>query len=170
MDLRSRKRSSNPFSLSDVEGDLNNAYFVFFDGREGYSLMSKDVVEVAPRAAPTRVPFTPPWMEGVISARGEIIPVIDLNRYFGLQDGDEPDRQRLIVVQQDEQLVAIWATSITGVEALSPENMEAPMSTLPDPLTQCMLGQWRKGDRIIYCLDTKKLFQQTSHALKTPGD
>ncbi len=156
----------NPFSLSEVEGNLENAYFVFFDGKEGYCLGSRDVVEVVSRAVPTRVPFTPPWLQGVISARGEIVPVVDLNRYFGLDGGSEMERQRLIVVEQEQQLVAIWATAITGVEALSPEALDAPMSTLPDQLAQCMLGQWRKGERIIYCLDTKKLFRQTAHELK----
>lgn len=45
----------------------------------------------------TRVPRTPPFIEGVVNLRGAVLPVIDQRRRFQLPDAERNDRQRIMV-------------------------------------------------------------------------
>ncbi len=45
----------------------------------------------------TRVPRTPPFIEGVVNLRGAVLPVIDQRRRFRLPDAERNDRQRIMV-------------------------------------------------------------------------
>lgn len=45
----------------------------------------------------TRVPRTPPFIEGVVNLRGAVLPVVDQRRRFRLPDTERNDRQRIMV-------------------------------------------------------------------------
>ena len=56
-----------------------------------YGVDALRVVEVVPRVASRPVPHAPPWMLGLLSYRGRIVPMID----FGVLTGAAPSRQVL---------------------------------------------------------------------------
>ena len=53
----------------------------------------------------TRVPKTPAFVEGVINLRGEIIPVSELRKRFGLEVGELGEDARIVVVEVEGNLV-----------------------------------------------------------------
>ncbi len=71
----------------------------FYLGEEEYGIPITRVQEINRLGRITRVPRTPDFVEGVTNLRGEIIPVIDLRKRFGLQARSADDRTRLVIVQ-----------------------------------------------------------------------
>ncbi len=135
--------------------------FLFRDGQEAYALGSAAVVEVITGSTVTPVPFTPDWMEGVISVRGKVLPVLDLFRYFQLP-GDAPtQRSRLLLLAVEGNLFALWSDKILGVEDIAEAKFEVPMDTLTPLLRECMLAQLRHDDGLIFYLDLPKLLEKT---------
>lgn len=59
-----------------------------------------EVVAVPPV---TPLPRTPDWLWGVVNLRGDIVPVVDLNRAWNLGPSPEPRLARLIVVHSQDQ-------------------------------------------------------------------
>ena len=63
-------------------------------------------LQVLIEAAPVRVPNTPTWFRGVVSQRGNLLPVFDLARWAGLDDiGME--RPQIVSVGQGAQACAV---------------------------------------------------------------
>ncbi len=63
----------------------------------------------------TRVPKAPVFVEGVINLRGEIVPIVDLRKRFGLVVRPIGFDSRVIVVEVDNNLVGMVIDAIVEV-------------------------------------------------------
>lgn len=63
----------------------------------------------------TRVPKAPSFVEGVINLRGEIVPIVDLRKRFGLVVRPIGYDTRVIVVEVAENLVGMVVDAIVEV-------------------------------------------------------
>mgnify|MGYP000856151074 CR=1 FL=1 len=88
-------------------------------------------LQVLIEAAPVRVPNTPAWFRGVVSQRGNLLPVFDLARWAGLDDTGM-DRPQVVSVGLGAQacaiLCAIAPSLITIVEEAEHTEAEGPLS------------------------------------------
>jgi purine-binding chemotaxis protein CheW len=81
-----------------VRTDEEEQFVVFRLADEEYGVPIDAVHEIVrvPEQL-TRVPRTPPFIEGVVNLRGAVLPVIDQRRRFRLPDAERNDRQRIMV-------------------------------------------------------------------------
>ena len=158
---------TEPLSAAGAAADdQQQLYFVFRDGSEAYAVPPTSVVEVITKTDATPVPFTPDWIDGVISVRGEIVPVLDLFRYFCLPSELSKRRNRLILVGIDGNSIAIWSDQIVGVETVDEKRLEQPLSNLPESLLKCMSVQFRLEDTLVYCIELRQLLEETRKQVK----
>ncbi|MEO1228994.1 MAG: chemotaxis protein CheW [Myxococcota bacterium] len=81
--------------------------------------------------AVTRVPRTPAFMRGVMNLRGNVVPVVDMNRKLGFAERDPTADTCVIIIEIDvgEETMTVGAM-VDGVEEvleLAPEDiLEAP--------------------------------------------
>ncbi|MCI4666441.1 MAG: chemotaxis protein CheW [Neomegalonema sp.] len=96
------------------------AQFVIFKlGAEAYGAPISSVQEIVRRPDQiTRVPQSPDFVEGVVNLRGEILPVIDSRRWFGLDPLKEVDRQRIIVFTINNTRVGFFVDFVSEVKRL----------------------------------------------------
>ena len=71
----------------------------------------------------TRVPKAPAFVEGVINLRGEIVPIVDLRKRFGLVVKSIGFDSRVIVVEVENNLVGMTVDAIVEV-------MRIPLSAI----------------------------------------
>ncbi|MBW2699602.1 MAG: chemotaxis protein CheW [Deltaproteobacteria bacterium] len=135
--------------------------FIFAIGKQAFGLPPSTVLEVLSVANITRVPFTPDWVEGVISARGKVIPVIDLIGYFGIEQESKDARTRLIILGVGDISFGIACDRIIGMEEIETRALEETMSHLPKTLRDCSKAQVKREDLLIVLLDTKALLEQS---------
>ncbi|MDR7387269.1 MAG: chemotaxis protein CheW, partial [Armatimonadota bacterium] len=69
--------------------------------RERYGVPIEHVHEIIRMQEVTRIPRAPSFVEGVINLRGQVIPVIDLRRRFGLAAGERNGASRIVVVEMN---------------------------------------------------------------------
>jgi purine-binding chemotaxis protein CheW len=88
--------ANDEHAASDI--DLEEQFVVFRLMNEEYGVPIEAVQEIV-RVPPdlTRIPNTPPFIEGVINLRGVVLPVIDQRRRFRLEAVERNDRQRIMV-------------------------------------------------------------------------
>jgi purine-binding chemotaxis protein CheW len=141
-------------------------HFVFLDGKMAYAVPPTAVVEVTGWSKPAPVPFTPDWIEGVLSVRGQIVPVLNLGRFFGLSAGGRSENKRVLVIEVGEHVFAVWSDQIIGLEAVSSSEMEEPLGSIPDTLLACCSEQFRLNDQLVVSLDLEKLLLRTREQVK----
>jgi len=73
---------------------------VFYLENEKYAIPIESIKEIIRYVDPTAVPHTVDFLDGIISLRGEMIPLINGRKRLGRQT-KEPDRKTRIIILED---------------------------------------------------------------------
>src|SRR5690349_5055041 len=63
----------------------------------------------------TRVPKSPDFVEGVINLRGEIVPIVDLRKRFGLVVRAIGHESRVVIVEVNENQIGMMVDQVVEV-------------------------------------------------------
>jgi purine-binding chemotaxis protein CheW len=107
---------------------------------ERYAIEQTYVREVVPLKELTPLPCTPPFMRGIVNVRGQIVPVIDIKRFFELPEGGIADVHMLVIVQCLGCALGLEADAVMGVRAIDPANMQPSLPTLTGIRAQYLKG------------------------------
>lgn len=88
---------------------------VFRVGSEEYAVDVRRVREVVAPLPVRRMPRVPEFMEGVADLRGEVIPVVDVRRRFGLNAGTPTRKTKLVVVHMGGSPVGLVVDAVLEV-------------------------------------------------------
>ena len=95
---------------------------------ELYALRVEYLVELLPAPRITRVPSVPEHILGVMNFRGEILPVIDLKRFFSLPQSDPTADRIVVVVKHGEVRTGLLVDGVGDLVPLSPDDLtEEPL-------------------------------------------
>jgi purine-binding chemotaxis protein CheW len=126
-------------------------------GAETYGIDILDVREIIKIVEITEVPRTPPFLLGIISVRGAIIPVVDLRLRLQLPAPAPGRRARTLVVMRDNQRYGLLVDAVGGVVRFSQSEIEPAPTTLVSQDASYLSGIARQGEgadeRIVVLLD-----------------
>ncbi len=106
----------------------------------------------------TKVPKTNDFVEGMVNLRGAVLPIIDMRKRFDLPSQEQNDRQRILVLNQENVLTGYIVDSVSEVLRLQADQVEdAPC--LSDEQVKMMgkIVNLRKKKRIITVLEPEQL-------------
>ncbi len=134
---------------------------VFQLGGEGYCVDINKVREINRVVEITHIPQSPPFVEGVINLRGQIIPIIDLRLRFDLTDNMDKDSNetRIMVVDTNGTLVGFIVDAVKEVLRISTDQIEPT----PDLVTSDIDRKYIEGvatveDRLLIILNSDLIF------------
>lgn len=104
-----------------------------------------------------RVPDTPDFISGVINLRGEIVPIMDLRRKFGLPSAEDTESTRIIIVKIEEIVLGIIVDEVIEVIQLNDDSIENVTNFCSDLSMDYILGAGKINDRIVTILKLDKL-------------
>ncbi len=107
----------------------------------------------------TRVPQSPPEVEGVINLRGRIIPVLDLRKRFGMPAGNRDEHNRIIVVEVLGRVLGFIVDRVHEVLRIDSSIVEPAPAMVCSIDSDFISGVGKLQDRLIILLDLAKLFQ-----------
>src|SRR5262249_45007597 len=121
-------------------------FFCFRLGALRIGVPSENVREVV-RAGPlTPLPRTPSFVLGVVGHRGEVLPVLDLMRFFGKGETLAGNRTRLFFAASGSYVAAVAADSVIGLVRIPLEKiLAAPMSG--DAASEHLIGVVSTGQK-----------------------
>ncbi|KTD87571.1 chemotaxis protein CheW [Paenibacillus etheri] len=99
---------------------------VFKLGSEEYGIEVEKVQTIERMMPITRVPKTYSFIKGVINLRGVVIPVIDLRGRFGIEEVEQTDQSRVIIVSVNEMEVGFIVDSANDVIDLNRDSIDTP--------------------------------------------
>jgi purine-binding chemotaxis protein CheW len=142
-------------------------FVVFKLGPEEYAVPILAVTEVVNTVEITPVPDAPDYILGLINLRGKIVPVLDLDKRFGLAEAESLNRQHILVAEsQQHVLFGFLVDQVTEVLKISkdhikpaPDMVKSKISAeyLPGVIIFGEEGQPPETERIILILDLQKI-------------
>lgn len=130
---------------------------VFGLGREEFAVEVTQVREIIRMEEITRMPKSPPFVEGIINLRGQIIAVIDLARRLNLPSGERSPETRIIVVEAGDVKVGMIVDSVSEVLRVSAEAVEPNPALAADVSAAFLQGVVKHDNRLIILLDLARI-------------
>ena len=128
--LKARARVlARPMKQADA-AEQTMEVVVFELAREMYAIEHAWVREVIRLEELTPLPCTPAFVRGIINVRGQILPVIDVKKFFDLPDEGITDLHRVIIVHAHGIEVGILADTVTSVRSIALSTVQASLPTL----------------------------------------
>ncbi len=129
----------------------------FHVGDEEFGVNILDVREINRMMEVTRVPHAPPFVEGVINLRGQVIPVVDLRKRFGLEPQQRDRNTRIVVVELGEKVVGFTVDSVSEVLRVPGSLVEPPPPIVGTVEREYLKGVVKLEDRLLILLDLYRL-------------
>ncbi|HEV7772056.1 MAG TPA: chemotaxis protein CheW [Conexibacter sp.] len=122
-------------------------------GDEEYGLPVGQVREIVRYSEPRPVASDVPWMRGVVSLRGRLVPVHDLAARLGLVSADAtvppPAAAKLVIVETADEPIGVLVDDVVEVLTIDAAQLE------PVPSGSGQIA--RVGERLVLLLDGEEL-------------
>lgn len=149
--IRSRSRAKDR-----SEGDKRLVGFVVGDVH--YALDIAHVREIVNPAPTSAVPHMPPAVVGVADHRGEVVPVVDARRHFGLPRVAATRGTKWILLRAGDQVLGLVVDRVTEVFGSTAAPRDPP-AALGDPATRGVAWVAARDGELVFVLDADKLSQ-----------
>lgn len=111
-----------------VEEEKNNEFLSFRIGTEHYAVPIELVYDMKQMLPCSKIPNQPAHFLGVANLRGNVVPVIDLRKVFGIKDISYGEFTVFLMLKVRDKIKGCVVDSIDDVVFLEPENTHsAPM-------------------------------------------
>lgn len=139
-------------------GDEQLQLVTFEVAGEEFAVDILAVQEINRMMALTRVPQSPPEVEGVINLRGKIIPVLDLRKRFGLDASERTEHNRIVVVEVHGRVIGFIVDRVHEVLRIPSGIVEPAPQMVCSINSEFIAGVGKLEDRLLILLDLSRLF------------
>lgn len=132
---------------------------------EEYGIGIMNIKEIVGRQPLIEPPESPHFLRGVINLRGSIIPVLDLNLWFGREPVEMGDRIAIIVVETELAgspcQLGILVEKVTEIVDISADKVEAVPPMMAH--AEYVLAMAKLSNQAKILLDVNRIVQETCH-------
>ena len=152
-----------------MKGESEIRIVTFKLGNEQYGIPVQNVREIIKARSYTKVPNAPPYLEGVINLRGQILPVINLKRMLNIRDdmaqevedqSKNSSQARIIVAELDDEDVGLLVDQVIGVMQVDKENIVPAPSYIKTGDSYFIDSIIKNGEDLIMLLNIKSLLNR----------
>lgn len=112
------------------QGSLRRLVAFSIEGQR-YALHLPVVERVLRMVAVSPLPKAPAIILGVVNFHGQVIPVLDLQRRFGLSSRNHGLSSRLLVARTSRRTIALPVNEVLGVQEVAAETVTLPDAVFP---------------------------------------
>ena len=134
-------------------------------GKERYGVEVSKAKEIIASYEIVPLPKTPDFIEGMISLRGEIIPVVDLRKRFSLTPKERDAETRVIVVELHDFVVGIQVDKVYEVMKLAEDEIEPPPALVSGLKADYLEGVAEVNSLLITILNLDEIFSTSEKLL-----
>jgi purine-binding chemotaxis protein CheW len=140
--------------MSEVRSDH---FILFIVAGTTYALPSHEVAHVEMVEQITRVPNAPPFVDGVVFSRGQVVPAVNLRARFGFDRVPADVKARLLVVQAGGRSIGLLVDECREFMLIPAATVHPPGEALSGIGARYISGIATLGDRMIVILKVDEL-------------
>ena len=133
---------------------------VLFDlaGAE-YAVPIANVIEIGRPPDVTPVPNVPDWVLGVANLRGEVISMVDLRTFLGMDGTSYGQDSRMLVARASEENVTtgLIVDQVNGIRYLAVDRIVTPGALIEDRIAPYLRGVYEHDGRLLVVLNMERL-------------
>lgn len=131
----------------------------FMLSNEEYGVEVLKVREIIRMPDITKMPNTPPYVEGIINLRGKVIPIISMRKRFGLAEIDHDLHTRIMVMDVGGGLTGFIVDAVSEVIRIHSSEIQPPPIMVSGNIDQEFItGVFNHTDRLLIIMDVDRMF------------
>ena len=146
--------------LAAREASQGDRYVLLSIASANYAVLEAYVTELERIPKITPVPRVPAWVRGVTNLRGDVISVVDMRMFLGLDaTGSHAARMLVVRLLTEEFSTGLLVDGVERIVAVPPEAITPPESSLEGPLAPYLRGMCVIEERLVAVLDLDQLLR-----------
>lgn len=141
------------------EKKLDGTFLVFQIEKEKFGISTELVNEVVQVEKIAQVPGLSDYIVGVISVRGEIVPLLDLKTLFYVEKLDISNESKIIVINYEKEKIGILASEIVDIIPVYSGDLKLPQH-LNSSFGGAVVAQFELGSDLVSILDMKTILEK----------
>ncbi len=137
-------------------------YVLFELAGTAYALPSDAVLRMEMVETVTPVPNAPPFVDGVVFSRGQVVPAVNLRRRFGFDKIPYDLRTRLIVVGHGDRVVGLVVDSAREFVKIDTDKVQPPPEAMGGTSGHYLAGVATHNDKVILIIDVGEVLNYTA--------
>ena len=129
----------------------------FIISGNSYGINVAKINELMQKQAVQEMPLSHPCIEGVFQPRNEVYTIVDLAKYLGLGESEDPDKDIFIITNFNMMNIAFHVHAVEGIFRISWQDIEKPDSIIYGGQEGVVTGIAKVDNRIISILDFEKI-------------
>ena len=147
LDARCRQGGASHAPRTDEQGDSWSGVAFILNGIRMVAPLG-EVTEILHLPQMTKVPGARVWLRGVANVRGSLVPIADLPMFFGRRLGASGKRQRVLVVNQDQNQIGIIVDDVLGLQHFTADQRQESPGEIEEALRPYVLGAFSREDTL----------------------
>lgn len=140
-----------------LESGTNELEIVEFGiGKNKFGINVIKVKEIINPAPIIPIPHAHPNVEGIIELRGEVLPVVNVEKALGLPASANPAQDKFIVTEFNKQKIVFHVHSVTQIHRISWNQIEKPSDMYQGPESP-IIGVIKMNGEMVLLLDFEKI-------------
>lgn len=141
-----------------------SSFVVFKLGDEKYGVPIEAVREIIPPSDITPVPGAPAFFEGVLNVRGELVSVISMRRFVGMEDfAEDVPGKILIISATDGTVQGMLTDEVSSIVDIPTEGIQ-PLDESADQLgfsKGLLKGVAETDEGLVVIVDVEKMLTES---------
>jgi purine-binding chemotaxis protein CheW len=144
---------------------MRKRYVSFSLAAGSYCIPVDQVMQILRRENLIEVPKAPPFVEGVLNLRGDIIPVIDLRARLGIRSIDGPGsppadarKRRVIITRAGERSYGLDVDEVREIVEIDEGGITTDAAIMLGVRPDFILGIARREENVFMVLDLARVF------------
>jgi len=142
-----------------VEASGEEQHIIFTLSDTEYTVSIANILEIGRPMDITPVPNTPDWVLGIANLRGDIISIVDLRAFLGMERISYGQASRMLIAQarQADVSTGLIVDRVSGIRYLSVDRISAPAGSIEDQVAPYLRGIYEHDGHLLVVLDFDRL-------------
>ena len=158
--VRNQSGAVRSTALAEAGSD-ENQYLTFKLRSEVYAFGILNVKEILEYGKITTVPMMPAFIQGVINLRGEVVPVVNLARRFGLKPAEITKRTCIVIIEvgsgESCQELGVMVDSVSEVLEIEADQIRPAPGFGAKIRNDFIRGMGKLNDEFVIILDQDRV-------------
>ncbi len=134
------------------------SFLVFRLGPEEFGVDIRNVVEIFGAQRIYEVPEMDEYITGVISVRGEVVPLLDMRKRFGLKPS--PKKERTVLVRTGTETVGLTVDEVKEIMDFESNEISKPPTIFKGLASEYLVGLGKKEGRVVILLNLEDVLSK----------